>query len=80
MGIKCSGNKKKNKNNNENEIKINLKKDEKNTNNVLKDGKQCDSNTSPDTPKKDTNEIMIKKKKVKLLLMIYQKMKLKRHM
>ena len=63
MGIKCSGNKKKNKNNNENEIKINLKKDEKNTNNVLKDGKQCDSNTSPDTPKKDTNEINDKKKK-----------------
>jgi calcium-dependent protein kinase len=63
MGIKCSGNKKKNKNNNENEIKINLKKDEKNTNNVLKDGKQCDSNTSPDTPKKDTNENNDKKKK-----------------
>ncbi len=63
MGIKCSGNKKKNKNNNENEIKINLKKDEKNTNNVLIDGKQCDSNTSPDTPKKDTNENNDKKKK-----------------
>ena len=63
MGIKCSGNKKKNKNNNENEIKINLKKDEKNTNNVLKDGKQSDSNTSPDTPKKETNENNDKKKK-----------------
>ena len=62
MGIKCSG-KKKNKNNNDNEIKINLKKDEKNTNNVLKDGKQSDSNTSPDTPKKETNENKEKKKK-----------------
>ena len=62
MGIKCSG-KKKNKNNNDNEIKINLKKDEKNTNNVLKDGKQSDSNTSPDTPKKETNENNDKKKK-----------------
>ena len=63
MGIKCSGNKKKNKNNNDNEIKINLKKDEKNTNNVLKDGKQSDSKTSPDTPKKETNENNDKKKK-----------------
>jgi len=64
MGIKCSGNKKKNKNKEDNEIKINIKKDEKNTNNVLKDGKQSDSNTSPDTPKKDTLENNDKKKKI----------------
>ena len=61
MGVICSDDKK-NKSKENIESKTNDKKNEIIINNALKDGKQSDSNTSPDTPKKETNENNDKKK------------------